>query len=80
MAVVVAKLFLVDLSSLSAVGRMVSFIVVGVLLLVVGYLAPVPPAAPDESEEDPDLVGAESSLTENPLTENPPKGAVDGSE
>ena len=55
MAVVVAKLFLVDLSSLSAVGRMVSFIVVGVLLLVVGYLAPVPPAAPDESEEDPDL-------------------------
>ena len=32
MAVVVAKLFLVDLSSLSAVGRMVSFMVVGVLL------------------------------------------------
>ena len=55
MAVVVAKLFLVDLSSLSAVGRMVSFIVVGILLLIVGYLAPVPPAAPDESEEDPDL-------------------------
>ena len=55
MAVVVAKLFLVDLSSLSAVGRMVSFIVVGVLLLVVGYLAPVPPAASEESEEDPDL-------------------------
>ena len=50
MAVVVVKLFLVDLSSLSALGRVVSFIVVGVLLLVVGYLAPVPPAAPDESE------------------------------
>ena len=54
MTVVVAKLFLVDLSSLRAVGRMVSFIVVGVLLLIVGYLAPVPPAEPDESEEDPD--------------------------
>ena len=51
MAVVVAKLFLVDLSSLSALGRVVSFIVVGVLLLIVGYLAPVPPAASDGSEE-----------------------------
>ncbi len=49
MAVVVAKLFLVDLSSLSALGRVVSFIVVGVLLLIVGYLAPVPPAASDDS-------------------------------
>ena len=48
MAVVVAKLFLVDLSSLTALGRVVSFIVVGVLLLIVGYLAPAPPAATDE--------------------------------
>ena len=48
MAVVVAKLFLIDLSSLSAVGRVVSFIVVGILLLIVGYLAPVPPAVSDE--------------------------------
>ena len=51
MAVVVVKLFLVDLSSLSALGRVVSFIVVGVLLLIVGYVAPVPPAAPAEPEE-----------------------------
>ena len=51
MAVVVAKLFLVDLRSLTALGRVVSFIVVGVLLLIVGYLAPVPPAAPDAPEE-----------------------------
>ena len=51
MAVVVAKLFVVDLRNLTALGRVVSFIVVGVLLLIVGYLAPVPPAAPDESEE-----------------------------
>ena len=49
MAVVVAKLFLVDLRNLTALGRVVSFIVVGVLLLIVGYLAPVPPAAPDET-------------------------------
>jgi len=52
MAVVVVKLFLVDLSSLTALGRVVSFIVVGVLLLIVGYLAPVPPAAPAEDSED----------------------------
>ena len=51
MAVVVAKLFLVDLRSLTALGRVVSFIVVGVLLLIVGYLAPVPPVASDETEE-----------------------------
>ena len=51
MAVVVVKLFLVDLSSLTALGRVVSFIVVGVLLLIVGYLAPVPPAAAGESGE-----------------------------
>ena len=51
MAVVVVKLFLVDLSSLTALGRVVSFIVVGVLLLIVGYLAPAPPAAAGEAEE-----------------------------
>ena len=52
MAVVVVKLFLVDLSSLTALGRVVSFIVVGVLLLIVGYLAPVPPAALADDSED----------------------------
>ena len=51
MAVVVAKLFLVDLRNLTALGRVVSFIVVGVLLLIVGYLAPVPPAASDETDD-----------------------------
>ena len=51
MAVVVAKLFLVDLRNLTALGRVVSFIVVGVLLLIVGYLAPVPPATSGESED-----------------------------
>ena len=65
MAVVVVKLFLVDLSSLTALGRVVSFIVVGVLLLIVGYLAPVPPAAADESDEtgEPEGTG-ESDETE----------------
>ena len=43
MAVVVAKLFLVDLSGVGTVARIVSFLGVGVLMLVIGYLAPVPP-------------------------------------
>jgi uncharacterized membrane protein len=43
LAVVVAKLFFVDLSQVGGVERIVSFIGVGVLLLIIGYLAPVPP-------------------------------------
>jgi uncharacterized membrane protein len=45
MGVVVAKLFLVDLSGVGTVERIVSFIGVGVLMLLVGYLSPVPPKA-----------------------------------
>ncbi len=43
LGVVVVKLFVVDLSSISTVARITTFIVVGLLLLLVGYLAPVPP-------------------------------------
>jgi len=41
--VVVAKLFFVELSNHGGLARIVSFIGVGVLLLVVGYFAPLPP-------------------------------------
>jgi len=43
LAVVVLKLFLVDLASSGTIARIVSFIGVGGLLLAIGYLAPVPP-------------------------------------
>ena len=43
MGVVVVKLFVVDLSGIGTVERIVSFIGVGVLMLLVGYLSPVPP-------------------------------------
>ena len=43
MAVVVAKLFLVDLSQVGGIERIVSFIAVGILMLVIGYFSPVPP-------------------------------------
>jgi uncharacterized membrane protein len=44
LAVVVVKLFALDLSSLSGLPRVVAFLGVGVLLLLIGYLAPLPPA------------------------------------
>lgn len=44
LAVVVVKLFAVDLSALSGLPRVVAFLGVGVLLLLIGYLAPLPPA------------------------------------
>ncbi len=43
MAVVLAKLTFVDFTSLGGIERIVSFIGVGVLMLLVGYLSPVPP-------------------------------------
>jgi uncharacterized membrane protein len=43
MAAVVGKLLLVDLSSAGTIERIVSFVGVGLLMLVIGYLAPAPP-------------------------------------
>ena len=49
LGVTVVKLFLVDLSKLSTGAKIGTFLVVGALLLVVGYLSPVPPAPTDGS-------------------------------
>jgi uncharacterized membrane protein len=43
MAIVVIKLFSIDLGNTGTVARIVSFLGVGALLLVVGYYAPAPP-------------------------------------
>jgi len=43
MALVVIKLFAVDLGNSGTIERIISFIGIGVLLLVVGYFAPAPP-------------------------------------
>jgi uncharacterized membrane protein len=45
LAVVIAKLFLIDLSRVGTVERIVSFVGVGVLTLVIGYFSPLPPNA-----------------------------------
>jgi uncharacterized membrane protein len=43
LAVVFIKLFLVDLSSIGTIERIVSFVGVGLLMLVLGYFSPLPP-------------------------------------
>jgi uncharacterized membrane protein len=48
MIVVVAKLFLIDLSNIGTIARIASFLTVGALLLITGYLAPLPPRRQSE--------------------------------
>jgi len=43
LTVVIIKLFFVDLSSVGSIERIVSFVGVGVAMLVVGYFSPLPP-------------------------------------
>ena len=52
LAVVVGKLFLIDLGALSGLPRVVAFLGVGVLLLVIGFLSPLPPAAQADASRD----------------------------
>ena len=47
LGVVVLKLVLVDLSQTEAIWRVISFLGAGSLILVIGYLAPLPPARED---------------------------------
>lgn len=46
---VVLKLFLVEFRASGTLSRIVSFISVGVVMLVIGYLAPLPPADKEDS-------------------------------
>jgi uncharacterized membrane protein len=45
LAAVVLKLFFVDLAGKGTIEQIVSFVGVGLLILLIGYLAPVPPSA-----------------------------------
>lgn len=47
LGLVVLKLFIIDLSALGSLGRVISFLVVGILLTSIGYFAPLP----DKNEE-----------------------------
>ncbi len=50
MALVIVKLFLVDLGNTGTVERIISFLGIGALLLVVGYFAPAPPRQANNDE------------------------------
>jgi uncharacterized membrane protein len=50
LVVVVIKLFLFDMSSHNSIERIISFIGVGILLMLIGYYAPLPPANKEGEE------------------------------
>ncbi|MCE2899413.1 MAG: DUF2339 domain-containing protein [Betaproteobacteria bacterium] len=52
MAVVVAKLLLVDLSNVGTFARIVSFVGVGALMLLMGWVSPLPPEQGTEDSQD----------------------------
>ena len=45
LALAIGKLFLIDLGTLSGLPRVIAFLGVGTLLLLIGYLSPLPPVA-----------------------------------
>lgn len=52
LAFAVVKLFAIDLAALSGLTRVVAFMGVGALLLVIGYVAPLPPSDPARADRD----------------------------
>jgi len=50
LAAVVVKLFAIDLAALSGLSRVVAFLGVGALLLVIGYVAPLPPLSSESAD------------------------------
>ena len=58
LGVVVVKLLLIDLSNAGGAERIIAFIAVGVLMLVVGYFAPLPPKLTPKSPPKADAPAA----------------------
>jgi uncharacterized membrane protein len=52
-AALIIKLFAIDLGNIGGVARIVSFLATGLLILLIGYLAPVPPKAVPPKAEQP---------------------------
>jgi uncharacterized membrane protein len=50
MGIVVVKLFLVDLAGTGTIARIASFMSVGLLMLLAGYVSPLPPASPRKED------------------------------
>jgi len=52
LGLVVLKLFVIDLSELGSLARIISFLVVGALLTSIGYFAPLPESLDEENEAE----------------------------
>jgi len=52
MAIVALKLFLIDTAGTGTLARIAAFMIVGVLLLITGYVAPLPPAPDTEASDE----------------------------
>ena len=52
MGIVVLKLFFVDLANTDTLERVISFVSVGLLMVLVGYFAPVPPRVESEPDDE----------------------------
>jgi uncharacterized membrane protein len=66
LALVVVKLFLLDLAELSSGAKIGTFLGVGLLLLTIGALAPVPPSAATPAAPDPPLPEPTPRPSEHP--------------
>jgi hypothetical protein len=55
LAIVVIKLFIIDLSDLGTVATIISFMSVGILMLVIGYITPVPPKSVSGKNEEAEI-------------------------
>lgn len=51
-AIVVLKLFIIDLAGHASIERIISFIAVGALLLLIGYIAPLPKETPQARDKN----------------------------
>lgn len=50
LALVVIKLFFIDLAGTGSIGRIISFLAVGLLMLIIGYFAPLPPKSKEPTD------------------------------
>ncbi len=62
MAMDLAKIFFIDLSRAGTVARIVSFVAVGLLLILVGYFAPLPPSETRKPEAEDGLTGGSPTV------------------
>lgn len=53
---IIAKLLLIDFADSNTIERVISFISVGILLLITGYIAPIPPKFQEEQHVEKDLL------------------------